>query len=249
MLETDSWGNLVWEDGLPKSSEQHKRKMTEFFTPSATFKYTSTSTGEKKSYSYARHRLGANGAFYVPVAMKHDGSIAMVEEDRYREILGEFLPQTGVSPFDNFTPQDRVYPTVSKFSQAAESRLRGWTDTVSATSLGGRELTPKDLKGIAMVDTEMFQQPDGKNLIDGTALVMPGLLPARAAVVRMGYGAIKGQMQQIDIHQLLRKMTGNQDLREFYMPTQTAPEEVKEFVKRHFSSNPDGAYRTLKDTY
>jgi hypothetical protein len=64
---------------------------------------------------------------------------------------------------------------------------------------------------------------------------MPGIMPAGATVVRMGMSAIKGIAQDWNFKNYLRDLTGVKDLRHAYLPSMTAPKEMKDFAAEYLS--------------
>ena len=58
----------------------------------------------------------------------------------------------GVSPFDNYVPQDYRYKTDEEFAKVAEAINRSWTPSVPIEHLGGRQFSRDDLHRIGFVD-------------------------------------------------------------------------------------------------
>jgi hypothetical protein len=180
----DKWfkkenGELVWDQGVPERGEEVDQIVKELFTPNRTLK-----SKDGKEYGYHAVNYGENGS-YVPISIK-DGSVVLVEEERYKAASQPFLDKYGVNVFDNLIAQDADFTTRASASKGFEARNRIATPGVPFSQLGGVTPSKNDMVFVDLSGTGF----------DGGSFWMPGYLPAKGGTIRSV--GIKGSAEEVD---------------------------------------------------
>lgn len=234
MFAKDDSNNLIYgDDGLPMRNAKSEALFNKILQHNKKIAYTFD--GQQREYSYASITPDGYEEGFVPVATRANGTMIMLREDVFTRTTKEDLERMGVSALDNYVPQNYRFKNKTEMFKTKEAVNRSLTDSVKISDLGRAELTPEDvMKRMAFVDFGAFVK-DGDTALDGTSFAAPGVLPAGAAVIRMGFNAIKGTMAELDFRNYIKHLTGNDSLNEFYMPSMGATDEMKKFFATEFS--------------
>ena len=213
LLQKREDGSLVYgSDGHAKENEETREIIKNLFTKNKTLTY-----GDGKQYGYASRKIG--DSTYVPTNIKN-GVITWAREDLYRNAAQSSLDRFGFNIFDALEDMNGEYGSVEQLSKALDVRNRSLTPSKTFAELGARLPSKEEMAFVNLKDVTG---------LDGPMYMMPGYLPSKALTVR-GLG-IKGLAQQVDFHQMIKDLYG-EDIEHFYAPKITTKgDENKEMLE------------------